>query len=147
MPARELTVAPNPHDEGDLHRWVDASASFFQILADPTRLSLFATIALRPGHVRELARRTELEPSLVSHHLSDLAANGLVEYERVGTRHLFRLGRAIMGTARSNGILKVTIKSTPAMVLIFDLPDRPVDPDDPPPVVVKPRTRKPDTRH
>ncbi len=61
-------------------------------LADPTRLSLFRTIA-EHGELScgELAERFPIAQSTVSHHLNVLMNAGLVEMRKQGQHHLFRV--------------------------------------------------------
>jgi ArsR family transcriptional regulator len=61
-------------------------------LADPTRLSLFRTIA-EQGEMScgALAERFPVAQSTVSHHLNVLINAGLVEMRKQGQHHLFRV--------------------------------------------------------
>ncbi len=61
-------------------------------LADPTRLSLFRTIA-EQGEIScgALAERFPVAQSTVSHHLNVLINAGLVEMRKQGQHHLFRV--------------------------------------------------------
>jgi len=60
-------------------------------LSDPTRQSVLALLRRRPSTVGELASRLPVSRPAVSQHLGVLKSAGLVEEERRGTRHYFRL--------------------------------------------------------
>ena len=51
---------------------------FFKALADGTRLKIIGLLAQHAYSVEELAALLNLRPSTISHHLSRLAAAGLV---------------------------------------------------------------------
>ena len=72
---------------------LDAAAGF-KILADASRLRLLA-ILLFGGErsVEELAEMLRLRPATVSHHLSRLAALGLVQARAQATRRFYHLDR------------------------------------------------------
>lgn len=63
-------------------------------LADPTRRRLFELVAERPGPVGQLADQLPVSRPAVSQHLKVLREAGLVQEERIGTRHLYRLDGA-----------------------------------------------------
>ncbi len=63
-------------------------------LADPTRRRLFELVAERPGPVGQLADQLPVSRPAVSQHLKVLREAGLVQEERVGTRHFYRLDSA-----------------------------------------------------
>lgn len=63
-------------------------------LADPTRRRLFELVADRPSAVGQLAEQLPVSRPAVSQHLKVLRRAGLVQEERVGTRHVYRLDSA-----------------------------------------------------
>lgn len=63
-------------------------------LADPTRRRLFELVAERPGPVGTLAAQLPVSRPAVSQHLRVLRRAGLVQEQRVGTRHVYRLDTA-----------------------------------------------------
>lgn len=65
--------------------------AFFKALADANRLRAVGLLAHRPHSVEELATILELRPSTVSHHLSKLAAVGLVHAATSGHYHVYSL--------------------------------------------------------
>jgi ArsR family transcriptional regulator, arsenate/arsenite/antimonite-responsive transcriptional repressor len=67
---------PSPHQE------LDARAQLFKALGHPARLLILNLIKARPRHVEELAAILRLSPATVSHHLSRLAAAGLLRSEK-----------------------------------------------------------------
>ncbi|HEX5227204.1 MAG TPA: metalloregulator ArsR/SmtB family transcription factor [Bryobacteraceae bacterium] len=60
-------------------------------LSDPTRQSVVHLLRKRPATVGELAERLPVSRPAVSQHLQVLKSAGVVEEERRGTRHYFRL--------------------------------------------------------
>ena len=68
------------------------SADRFRSLADPTRLALLSCLAkcARPATVGELAACCSVDLSVVSRHLSQLQAGGLIEGERSGRHVLYQ---------------------------------------------------------
>jgi hypothetical protein len=66
---------------------------YLKLLADETRLRLLGIVAGRERSVGELAEIVGLREPTISHHLSKLAAAGLVEMRAEGTVHLYRLNR------------------------------------------------------
>ena len=75
----------------------EAPAALFRALADPVRRRLLELLVARPAAAGELARRLALPRVNVSHHLSVLAAAGLVEQRQrraaVRPESLIRLRR------------------------------------------------------
>jgi DNA-binding transcriptional ArsR family regulator len=59
--------------------------------ADPTRQAVLNLLRNRPSTVGELADRLPVSRPAVSQHLQVLKTAGLVDEERRGTRHYFRL--------------------------------------------------------
>lgn len=60
-------------------------------LSDPTRQTVLTLLRRRPATVGELAGHLPVSRPAVSQHLQVLKSAGLVEEERRGTRHYFRL--------------------------------------------------------
>jgi len=63
-------------------------------LADPTRRQVFELVAERPSPVGQVADRLPVSRPAVSQHLRVLRQAGLVQEERIGTRHVYRLDTA-----------------------------------------------------
>ena len=63
-------------------------------LADPTRRRVFEIVAEQATPVGRLADRLPVSRPAVSQHLKVLRRAGLVQEERVGTRHVYRLDSA-----------------------------------------------------
>jgi DNA-binding transcriptional ArsR family regulator len=70
-------------------------------LSDPTRQSVVNLLRRRPFTVGELARRLPVSRPAVSQHLQVLRSVGLVEEERRGTRHYFRLNPKSLAELRT----------------------------------------------
>jgi len=65
--------------------------SLLDVLGDRTRRAVFERVARRPQSVGELtAQLGAVSRPAVSQHLKLLADAGLVEFERVGTRNVYR---------------------------------------------------------
>lgn len=60
-------------------------------LSDPTRQTVLTLLQQRPATVGDLASRLPVSRPAVSQHLQVLKSAGLVEEDRRGTRHYFRL--------------------------------------------------------
>lgn len=63
-------------------------------LADPTRRRLFELVAEHPRAVGQLAEQVPVSRPAVSQHLKVLRQAALVQEQRVGTRHVYRLDEA-----------------------------------------------------
>jgi len=61
-------------------------AEMFQLMGDPSRLSIILDCLHTPASVSDMAQRLKLSTSLVSHHLRLLRAARLIQAERQGTR-------------------------------------------------------------
>lgn len=70
-------------------------------LADPTRRRLFELVADRPRAVGQLAEQLPVSRPAVSQHLRVLRQAGLVQEERVGARHVYRLDSAGLDILRA----------------------------------------------
>ena len=68
-----------------------AAAKVFDALGDPTRRLIVEALRSGPMAVGTLAGRLPVRRPAVSKHLHVLEGAGLVEHERVGTRHLYAL--------------------------------------------------------
>jgi DNA-binding transcriptional ArsR family regulator len=59
-------------------------------LSDPTRRALFEKLRARPRSVGELASELPVSQPAVSQHLRVLREAGLVEWQALGTRRVYR---------------------------------------------------------
>ncbi|HTS29342.1 MAG TPA: metalloregulator ArsR/SmtB family transcription factor [Bryobacteraceae bacterium] len=71
-------------------------------LADSTRQSVVSLLRRGPSTVGELADRLPVSRPAVSQHLQVLKAAGLLEEERRGTRHYFRLNPKSLAKLRDH---------------------------------------------
>ena len=71
-----------------------ATARYFRVLGDPTRLSILDELAAGPCSVSELARRVSAPQSRVSNHLACLRWCEFVVAERHGRQVLYELADA-----------------------------------------------------
>lgn len=62
----------------------------FAALGDPTRLEVFRLLSRSPQSVTEIASRLPVSRPAVSQHLKVLADAGLVSFDTVGTRNVYR---------------------------------------------------------
>ena len=62
----------------------------FAALGDPTRLEVFRLLSRAPLSVSEIAERLPVSRPAVSQHLKVLGDAGLVDWESVGTRNIYR---------------------------------------------------------
>lgn len=65
--------------------------SFFQTLADPTRLRIVEALASGEQAVGDLVRAVDIDQSGVSRHLRILGENGFVIMRPAGARRLYSL--------------------------------------------------------
>lgn len=70
--------------------------------ADPTRQAVLNLLRTRPSTVGELADRLPVSRPAVSQHLQVLKTAGLVDEERRGTRHYFRLNPKSLAELRAH---------------------------------------------
>jgi DNA-binding transcriptional ArsR family regulator len=62
----------------------------FAALGDPTRLEVFRLLSQAPRSVTEIAERLPVSRPAVSQHLKVLGDAGLVDWESIGTRNIYR---------------------------------------------------------
>jgi DNA-binding transcriptional ArsR family regulator len=60
-------------------------------LSDPTRRAIFELVAERPRSVADLSRCLPVTQPAVSQHLKVLRDAALVQSDKLGTRHIYRL--------------------------------------------------------
>ncbi|HEY7387127.1 MAG TPA: metalloregulator ArsR/SmtB family transcription factor [Bryobacteraceae bacterium] len=72
------------------------------VLSDPTRQTVLDLLRQGPFTVGDLANRLPVSRPAVSQHLLVLKAAGLVEEERQGTRHYFRLNPKSLAELRAH---------------------------------------------
>src|SRR5215469_13294538 len=72
------------------------------VLSDPTRQTVLDLLRSRPSTVGELATQLPVSRPAVSQHLQVLKSAGLVEEERRGTRHYFRLNPRSLAELREH---------------------------------------------
>ncbi|MBV9771283.1 MAG: winged helix-turn-helix transcriptional regulator [Bryobacterales bacterium] len=70
--------------------------------SDPTRQAVLNLLRERPSTVGELATQLPVSRPAVSQHLQVLKSAGLVEEERRGTRHYFRLNPKTLSQLRAH---------------------------------------------
>jgi DNA-binding transcriptional ArsR family regulator len=70
--------------------------------SDPTRQTVLNLLRRRPSTVGELASHLPVSRPAVSQHLQVLKSAGLVEEERRGTRHYFRLNPKSLADLRAH---------------------------------------------
>jgi DNA-binding transcriptional ArsR family regulator len=70
--------------------------------SDPTRQTVLNLLRQRPSTVGELASQLPVSRPAVSQHLQVLKSVGLVEEERRGTRHYFRLNPKSLAELRAH---------------------------------------------
>jgi ArsR family transcriptional regulator len=79
---------------GETQRGVnnEASARFFRVLGDPTRLAIVQYLLERPHTVSELVNRLGVSQSRVSNHLACLRWCRFVTAERDGRQMIYSIG-------------------------------------------------------
>lgn len=81
--------------------FVETYETVFAALADPTRRALLERLREGPRSVAELAEGMPISRPAVSQHLKVLHDCGLVAYEPVGTRNLYRVEPAGLVAVRA----------------------------------------------
>lgn len=77
-------------------------AELLGAFSDPSRQAVLNLLRRRPSTVGELAERLPISRPAVSQHLQVLRSAGLVEEERRGTRHYFRLNPKSLAELREH---------------------------------------------
>ena len=72
------------------------------VFSDPTRQAVLNLLRERPSTVGELATQLPVSRPAVSQHLQVLKSAGLVEEERRGTRHYYRLNPKSLAELRAH---------------------------------------------
>ncbi len=78
-------------------------AQWFKIISVPSKTKILFTLGSSPHCVCDLMTHTKLSQTLISHHLSDLAAAGLVRSDKNGAFMDYSLtekGRDLMDAVR-----------------------------------------------
>ena len=90
----ELPVRPDPG-------WAEEKAELLRVLADPTRLSMVATLckAAQPVCICDFTAAHGLSQPTISHHMGKLRQAGLVESEKRGIWIYYRLSRSLSPAA------------------------------------------------
>ena len=81
--------------EREAERW----AAVFKALADPTRLQILSLVARNPAGVCEceIVGCTPLSQPTISYHVKVLRETGLLDVEKQGLWHYFRLRKDVLG--------------------------------------------------
>jgi len=81
--------------EEEAKRW----AAVFKALSDPTRLQILSLVARNPGGVCEcnIVDCTPLSQPTISYHVKVLAEAGLLDVEKHGLWHFYRLRKDVLG--------------------------------------------------
>jgi len=74
-------------DENRRTRWVE----IFSALASDTRLQIIELLARGEVQCQEILRHVDLSQPAVSYHLAKLERAGVLQKERKGSRHCYRL--------------------------------------------------------
>jgi DNA-binding transcriptional ArsR family regulator len=77
-------------------------AELLSAFSDPTRQAVLTLLRQRASTVGELATQLPVSRPAVSQHLQVLKSAGLVEEERRGTRHYFRLNPKSLAELRAH---------------------------------------------
>ena len=84
-------------------RWAEETSELLKALADPTRLTIVATLwkAGGPVCICDFTASLALSQPTISHHMARLRDAGLVEAEKRGIWIYYRLSDAMPQTARA----------------------------------------------
>jgi DNA-binding transcriptional ArsR family regulator len=83
-------------------RWAERTSTLMKALADPTRLTMVASLwkARAPICICDFTAGLELSQPTLSHHMSKLKAAGLVESEKRGIWMYYRLASGLDAPTR-----------------------------------------------
>ena len=83
-------------------RWALATSDLLKALADPTRLTMLASLwkAEAPVCICDFAGRLDLSQPTISHHMGRLKGAGLVESEKKGIWIYYRLRQDLPPSTR-----------------------------------------------
>lgn len=73
---------------------LESLTNLLHALDDKKRLQILVSLRKQPLYGQELANVTELSPGTISHHMSELAAAGLVTIEKQGVKLLYHLSES-----------------------------------------------------
>lgn len=62
---------------------------FFKLMADPTRIEILRALRLKKMYGKELAEKLHISPATVSHHLKELGACQLLQFESGERKRLY----------------------------------------------------------
>jgi ArsR family transcriptional regulator len=106
VPVQELTVirergvccALPAVDEG----WAEQNAEMMKALADPTRLTMLASLwkAAAPICICDFTAGLDLSQATISHHMAKLREAGLVDHEKHGIWVYYRLADSLPASTR-----------------------------------------------
>ena len=82
-------------------RFVEAYEAVLEALGDRTRRQIVARLRAGPSSVGKLAAALPVSRPAVSQHLTVLRRSGLVSYEDLGTRNVYRLEPAGLSDLRT----------------------------------------------
>ena len=82
-------------------RFVETYEAVLEALGDRTRRQIVQLLRAGPSPVGELAAVLPVSRPAVSQHLTVLRRSGLVSYEELGTRNVYRLDPAGLGELRA----------------------------------------------
>lgn len=82
--------------------WAEGTAGLMKALADPTRLTMVASLwkAAAPICICDFTAGLGLSQPTISHHMAKLKGIGLVDSEKRGIWVYYRLGRHLTPTTR-----------------------------------------------
>ncbi|TDO14794.1 ArsR family transcriptional regulator [Mycobacterium sp. BK086] len=115
---------PTNFPGGDDRPLYEIKANLFKALAHPARIRVLEILSAgdEPTAVSEILAATDIEPTLLSQHLSVLKRHNVVTAERVGNAVFYRLAhpsiRELLVTARS--FLADTLKARREQLEAFD---------------------------
>lgn len=70
-------------------------------LADPTRRAIFEAVLAHPRSVSELSMEFPVSRPAVSQHLKHLNSAGLLRFDSIGTRNIYRVDPAALAAMRN----------------------------------------------
>ncbi len=80
------------------------ASTVLKALSDPTRLSVLEMLLEKDSYVSEFINVLKIEPTLLSHHLSILRGQGLIEPTRQGKTVLYKITKGTKISGKNVGL-------------------------------------------
>ena len=87
-----------------ISKQIAANSKALKAVSDSARLTVLQALLKKNVYVGEFIKSLKIEPTLLSHHLSILRSEGLVESKREGKRVLYKLNPKVKIRGKNPGL-------------------------------------------